>query len=104
MNKARETIGFGITQNESPGVFSEKIVERKYYVDKIFDSRKYDQNNSINGSIDLSNKFSIVCDPFARENYLNMRYITWMGVKWRISTITVDYPRLTLSVSGEFNG
>ena len=57
MSKARETIGFGIIQNESPGVFSEKIVERKYYVDKTFDSRKYDQNNSINGSIDLSNKF-----------------------------------------------
>jgi hypothetical protein len=33
-----------------------------------------------------------------------MRYVEFMGTKWKITNIEVQYPRLTLSIGGEYNG
>ena len=32
-----------------------------------------------------------------------MRYVEFMGAKWKISSVEVQYPRLILTVGGVYN-
>lgn len=102
MSKWSGNIGFFTTEETSPGVWEEQIVERQYYGD-ILHNYKQSGEVDINSDINISNNFSIVVDPFAYENFHHMRYVTFMGTKWKINSVEVEYPRLTLSVGGIYD-
>ena len=66
--------------------------------------RKYDRAcGTLNDNLNISNEISIVADPWARDNFHLMRYIEFMGAKWKITNIEVQYPRLILTVGGVYN-
>ena len=100
-------IGF-ITMEEdedNPGVYVEKSVEREYRGDLIKVIRKLQTtSNGVNDNVTISNEISIVADPYANENMYAMRYAKFGGAKWKIETIEVEYPRLKLSIGGIYNG
>lgn len=104
MAKYFGTIGFGITIETAPGVWKEKIEERQYYGDVNRFIRKMDSRDQVNDNLNVNNEISIVADPFACEHFTSIRYIEWMGVKWKVGTIEVRYPRLILSIGGVYNG
>ena len=52
---------------------------------------------------DVANEISIVADPFARENFHRMRYVVFMGAKWKITKVEVGYPRLILTIGGLYH-
>lgn len=54
--------------------------------------------------ITIDNRFSIVGSPYVFNNVNRLRYIKWQGIKWKIGSISVERPRLILSVRGEYNG
>ena len=58
----------------------------------------------MNSDITIANEISISADPYANGNFHAMRYITFMGSKWRIESVEVQYPRLILSIGGIYNG
>lgn len=97
-------IGFATLTETTPGVWEEVITERDYYGEVIRNNRRLQGAQQLNDDISLSNEFSILADPFAVENFHSMRYLTYMGTKWKITTVDVQYPRLTLSVGGIYNG
>lgn len=90
---------------DNPGVWTTQIVERNYYGDLISQSRVIDasQNSTIDG-INLNHRISILADPYAFNNYALIRYVEYGGVKWKVSTIEVQYPRLVLNFGGVWNG
>lgn len=96
-------IGFGVTTETAPSVFSEKIVSRKYYGEIIRNNRKLQTSDKVNDDITITNQISILCDPYAMENFRAMRYATFMNSKWKITDVEVEYPRLTLSLGGVYN-
>lgn len=104
MAKYHGKIGFAITQETSPGVWKETIVEKEYGGDINRIRRNWSVGNTVNEDLDISNEVSIVANPFARENAPFMKYITWMGQCWRITSISVDYPRMVLTIGGLYNG
>ena len=97
-------IGYEQTVETEPGIYEESIVENTYYGDVIRNSRRLQDNSKINSDINISNQFSIIADPFANNNFHSMRYIEYMGTKWKITDIEVQYPRLIISVGGIYNG
>lgn len=97
-------IGFATLTETTPGVWEEVITERDYYGELIRNNRRLQGAQQLNDDISLSNEFSILADPFAVENFHSMRYLTYMGTKWKVTTVDVQYPRLTLSVGGIYNG
>ena len=104
MAKFYGKIGYATTVETSPGVHVEEITERDYYGDVIRNTRRLESSGNLNDNINVSNEFSIVADPFANENFYAMRYVEFMGTKWRISNVEVRYPRLVLTVGGVYNG
>lgn len=103
MAKFYGTIGYAMTNEKKPGVWVEKIVEREYYGDLIRNTRKLQNSSQVNDDIDISNEISIISDPFANENFYAMRYVTFMGAKWKVTSVEVQYPRLILTVGGVYN-
>lgn len=104
MPKFYGSIGYAISKETAPGVWIEDIVEHKYSGDVYRNTRKLQSGNQVNDSIDISNEISILSDPFANENFHSMRYVTYMGAKWKVSSVEVRYPRLILTVGGLYNG
>ena len=104
MNKFYGKIGYAITKETVPGVWVEQIVERSYYGDVIRNIRRLQSSENLNDDINISNEISIVADAFANQNFHSMRYVEYMGTKWKVSSIEVKYPRLILSIGGVYNG
>jgi hypothetical protein len=103
MAKFYGKIGYIKTVEIEPGVWQEQSIERDYYGDVIRNISKYQMSDKVNDDINLSNTFSIISDPFASENFQHMRYIVYMGTKWKISNVEVQYPRLLISTGGVYN-
>ena len=97
-------IGFAETVETVPGVSVEKIVERNYYGDLIRNKRLLQNAGQVNDNINVANEISIVADPFANNNFHSIRYAEFMGAKWKISNVEVQYPRLILTIGGLYNG
>ena len=104
MAKYYGQIGFAESVESSPGVHVEKLVERNYYGELVRNSRRLQSANQLNDNINISNEISIVADPYADKNFHMMRYIEFMGTKWKISNVEVQPPRLILTVGGVWNG
>lgn len=104
MNKFYGKIGYAISEETVPGVWVERIVERSYYGDVIRNIRRLQSSENLNDDINISNEISIVADAFANQNFHSMRYVEYMGTKWKVSSIEVKYPRLILSIGGVYNG
>ena len=86
-----------------PGVWDGEITEREYFGDLIRNTSRYQTSDKLNDDINISNEISIVADPFAYQNFHAMRYVEFMGAKWKISSVEVQYPRLILTVGGVYN-
>lgn len=104
MGKWFGKIGYAVTEETTPGVWVEQITERNYYGDIIRNTRRLQTSDKLNDDINVSNEISIVADPFARDNFHAMRYIEFMGTRWKVSSVEDQYPRLILSLGGEYNG
>lgn len=99
------TIGFAETVETKPGVWEEQITERKYYGDVIRNTRRLQSADQLNDDINIANEISIVADPFANNHIYAMRYVEYMGARWKVSTVDASQrPRLNLSIGGLWNG
>ena len=103
MAKFYGAIGYGTSEETTPGVWEDRIVERHYYGDLVRNTRRMQNSEHLNDNINISNEISIVADPYANENFHLMRYVTFMGTKWKITSVEVQYPRLILSIGDVYN-
>lgn len=105
MAKYYGKIGYAITEETGPGVWTEQIIERSYQGDVVKNYRRLDSpNETLNDNINISNDISIVADAFAYNNFHSIRWIEWMGTKWKVTGVTVEHPRLNLNIGGVYHG
>ena len=104
MAKISGVIGYSMSFETAPGVWEPSIIERPYYGDLIKNTRRLQSSDKVNDDINISNEVSIVADPYAMTNFHTMRYVQFMGAKWKITNVEVQYPRLILSLGGLYNG
>ena len=105
MAKFYGLIGYANTVETAPGVYEEQITTKEYYGDLLRNSRKLQtSSDSLNDNINVANEISILADPFANNNFHSMRYVEFMGSKWKITSVDVQFPRLILTMGGVHNG
>ena len=104
MAKYYGVIGYAETGDTAPGVYEEQITERNYYGELVRNTRRLQTSDQVNDNINIANEISIIADPFATQNFHAMRYIEFMGAKWKITNVEVRYPRLILTIGGLYNG
>ena len=105
MAKWYGVIGYVITKQTSPGVWEEVVTERNYFGDVEKGSIRWSaSSDSTNDDLNLNSQISIVADPFAYQHCGSIKYIEFMGAKWKITSIDPKPPRLVLTVGGVYNG
>ncbi len=103
MAKYFGSVGYAEDVEISPGIVKEQIVTREYYGDIIRNNRRLENSDQINDDINITNQISIVSDPYAIDNFWKIRYVTFMGQKWKVKTVDVEFPRLILTLGGLYN-
>ena len=101
-------VGYSTTVEETgdrEGNWIDKVIEKRYYGDIIRNNKRWDANTeSINDNLNISNTISIAADMYAYNHFSEMKYVVWMGVRWKIQSVEVQRPRLILSIGGVYNG
>lgn len=104
MGKWAGKIGFAVPKETTPGVWKDEIVQRTYYGDMIRNTRRLQSSGNLNDNLVIANELSIIADPYANENFHAIRYAEFMGTKWKINSVQVQFPRLILELGEVYNG
>lgn len=81
------------------GIWVENKSERNYYGDVMKRRLSWESSDStINDSIKIGNQFSILADEYAEEHMYAMKWIEWKGVKWKITSVEIERPRMILTI------
>ena len=104
MAKFYGVVGYEHTTETVPGVWSAVFTERNYTGDVIKNIKRSHEGESLNDEPTLSNMISILADPYAYQNFSAIKYVEWMGVRWKVNNVDVQRPRLILSFGGVYNG
>ena len=107
MAKYSGMIGFRETVETETGIWEPCIKDHHLYGDVL---KNYVRNNfdaeytTTNTTPQCNNTLSLVADPYAYKNFHNIVYAVYMGTKWTVSNVEVQYPRLILSLGGVYSG
>jgi hypothetical protein len=106
MAKYYGTIGFGeeVETSSGSGIMIKIITEYYYYGDVIRFASKKQSVDKLNDDVNITNRISIIADPYARKNFYAMEYVTYCGSKWKVEQVEVQAPRLVLTIGGIYNG
>lgn len=93
------------SQGRPNGVFKENFVERPYKADVISLGYRNQASESVNDDFKITNKFSLLaCDAFALSHLSSIIYLDYKGIKWKVTSVDIQRPRLILTLGGEYNG
>lgn len=105
MAKWHGDVGYSETVETSPGVWMPQDTVRSYSGDVIRNTTRWSGNSdSTNDNLTVSTQISIVADPFANKKFHTMKWIDFMGVRWKITVVDPQPPRLLLTLGGVYNG
>ena len=97
-------VGYAVTAVDDYGVSRPEFVKRNYYGDVLDLTSRWRDTEHLNDDITVSHRISILADPYAIQNFPYIKYVEWMGTRWDVKTIHVEYPRLILTLGGVYNG
>ena len=104
MAKFHGNIGFAEQYESAPGVYKERIVEKSYkgeVLSAFFNARS--GSETTNDELTINNRISIVANDYAFKNFQFMKFVVYMGTRWKITNVEPQYPRLILSMGGVYN-
>lgn len=96
-------VGYISVTETYPGVYTESIQEITCYGIVTRNHSKWNQGVGINDDLDISNNFSLLLHPVLAQNFMNLKYIEWMGTRWKVQTVELAPPRINILVGGVYN-
>jgi len=95
-------IAYSTTEETAPSVWTE-VIKRVAYRGDILRFHSKQESAGVNDDINVTNKLSIIGDPYAFEHFQYIKYVEWLGSKWKVTSVDVEFPRLILSIGGVYN-
>lgn len=103
MGKFVGKIGFSETVETAPGVWRGTITEKSYTGDLIRNGRRWQESGNLNDDFTMTSTVSVIADTYACNHVAVMKYVLWMGIKWKITSFDILYPRINLTLGGVYN-
>lgn len=104
MAKFYGAIGYVEIVESYPGVWNEQIIEKMYKGDVLKNTHKWDKGEGLNDNLNVNHSISIVSDDYICQNLFAIKYVTWMGTRWKVLSAEIQRPRVILSIGGVYNG
>lgn len=98
------SIGYSVTEETKPGIYTSKVIEKKYYGNVNRKSYRWDNSGNLNDNINMNIEISIMADEYLYNNCSEIKYVEYMGAKWKVTSITPEPPRIILAIGGVYNG
>lgn len=104
MTRFAGLVCYGEQVETSPGIW--ETVEKQVVMkgDVMRQNSNNTNNGSINNDIKLSHRVSIIGDPYAFDNYFNIKWVYIDGRKWGVESVEIQRPRIIVSLGGLWNG
>lgn len=97
--------GYSTGQTEvSPGVMEDVIVERDYIGDVVQVTEALDVAGSVLPVYRTTTSVSVISDGVLAESYADLRYISYRGQLWTVSSVVDEWPRLVIYMGEVYNG
>lgn len=98
-------VGYTVTAKVEAGLYEEEeVMVREYSGDYSGFAWQNQNSGGINDNLVISGTVSVVADQFAYQNCSNISYVEVEGIKWKVTKIEPQHPRLILSLGGVYNG
>ena len=98
-------VGYVKPVQTAPSVWRNEETVHEYYGDILRNSTQWSTNpDSTNDDLTVNHQISIVSDPFACSNCHLIKWVEFMGAKWKVKSIESRPPRLVLTIGGVWNG
>lgn len=99
-------IGYGESVESPPasGKWVMQITERTLSGDVLRNTRGLEEGVGLNKNITVGNRISVVADEYANNHFFAIKYAMWQGVRWTVTNVEVQHPRLILSLGEVYNG
>lgn len=109
MAKYAGLVGYVTHTETRPGIWENVTLERSMRGDVLRLSSRTDgdgrfASDNINDSFSMNHRISLVADPFAYENFPHLKYVSYLGSKWIVTSVQVERPRLIVTLGGVWNG
>lgn len=97
-------VGYGSMTEVRPGVWSDAITEVPYFGDVLNPTFSNVPTDQVNDGINSGTRISVVADAYAVQNFLNIKYVSWAGSLFKVTNVSLERPRLVLSLGGVYDG
>lgn len=91
------------TTEDPPGVWEEQIVEREYVGNVVQRTEMLDSESSILPKYRTTTSISVLYNG-PGTHYQTIRYVSFMGKRWTISSVVLQPPRIVLYIGEEYHG
>lgn len=99
MSRYAGILGFKNNQIETrPGIYENETVEHQVKGDVTTIRSAIQNGDKKFDNISLNNVFSVIFDEFLKENFRNLIYVIYDGIKWKVVSVEVKHPRLNIVV------
>lgn len=97
-------IGYETSVEIADSVWEPRILEMQKYGDVIRNTTRREQSDRINDEITLSNRISVVVKPDELSNFQTIKYVEWLGCRWNVKSMEINFPRVILEIGGAYTG
>lgn len=105
MAKAALMVGFvKEVKDRKTGIVKRENIERKFRADVQRSNSNVQSGDKVNDNLRLDMSFQIKLDKFTFENFQWIRYVVFNGIKWSVTNVQSQRPRLIVQTGGVYNG
>ena len=106
MAKYSGMLGYVMPAKEDPpGIWKPSaVVEKLGRGDLIRQTITNEDVSGLSDGININNQISIIMDPFVNKNLESLKYVILYGTRWEIKSMTINRPRVILTLGGVYNG
>lgn len=105
MGKYYGKVGYVIPLQTAPGVYQDsEPIEKPYVCETKEEHQRWVGGNQVNDNLKVRTTVEIIADPFAITHFSKIKYCEYMGILWTVTDVLPRYPRLVLTLGGEYNG
>lgn len=103
--KYYDKIGFWVKDEETrPGVNKSKIIEKEYAGDILENRQRWNAGEYQTDNLTINNRLSIIADLYLDQHLGSIKYVTFKGVKWKVKSLDLKYPRVIMELGEVYNG
>lgn len=110
MTKFTGLVGYVTQEETAPGVWSPVESPKMMRGDIIRQSstngngERVRDTGKVNDDISLNHRVSLLGDAYAFDKYYNIKWIMIDNLKWEVSSVEIQRPRIIVSLGGLWNG